>query len=178
MKRIYLIGHGFMHKLTSFETFVDIITYVKEGKMYDAKHTEALVTKNYYCKSHAPRDVTRHHHARMKEHYFVSDMGSYKDVNQTQVWKSVGGHKARTMLPYGQGQLYNLQKNRFLFFTPRNKCVRLSVLIDIFNNYFKSNGDFEIHWSACRSFVDGKIHGDILEQMNSGDLITGIESIL
>lgn len=175
MRRIYLIGHGFMDSLTSFDLDVDVITYVRDGELYDGRKTEKLITNNSYS---APREVTRHHlGTRMREHYFVSDILSYQDVNQTAVWGSVNGHKARTMLPHLQGQLYNLDADRYLYFTQKNKCTRLSVLIETLSIYFRHDGDFEIHWSACRSIVMGRTHSEKLQWMNSGNLIDGIESI-
>ena len=113
----------------------------------------------------------------MKEHYFVSDMGSYGDVNKTDSWAEVGGHQARRILPFEKGQLYTLAGDRFLYFTQKKgEAVKLSTLIADLNKNFGSDGDFEIHWTACRSVIGGQTMENKLAQMNN-DNISGISKI-
>ncbi len=179
MKRIYLIGHGFMDKNVVIESLpVDVVTYVKEDELYTGTDTAKLIDDDSYDVSNPPRELKEHEKGTaIHEHYFVSDVLSYNDVNKTKSWGSIGGHNAKKFLSNNRGRLYPLGNERYLFFTQRyDQCVRLSTLIDDLADSFP-DCDFEIHWTACRSYVEGATVSEKLGQMNKGQLVNGITEV-
>ncbi|MGF1754752.1 hypothetical protein L4C33_14290 [Vibrio makurazakiensis] len=169
MQDVYLIGHGFMDAQDTIKLSVPLQTYVKDGQMLDGRKTAAVVDggpKAYKITSTDEEWKVTPAGISVKEHYLCGDMASYSDVNKTKKWQTKGMGSRQELV---DGILFTLPGGDYLFFTRNNQAVRLSNIINGIRGKLGTN--FQIHWTACRSIIQGNGNDQKLQAINGGDLV-------
>lgn len=165
MIKVYLAGHGFMHETEEITLTKKLVTYVKDGKMYDGPCTKPLIDDDSYPIDKDYKEVNNNGTGtKVKEHYFTSDMASCSDINESKYWEE----KVRTEV--GSGVLFKFSDTIYAYTSKYKHSIRLSDLITTLTTTFEDE-DFEIHWTACRSIIKGDSDESLLEKMNSGSLV-------
>lgn len=170
MIKIYLIAHGFMHETKEITLTKKIITYVKDGEMYDGPNTKPLIDEESYPIDKEYKEVKNHEIGSViKEHFISSEGGIFGDINISKYWKN----KERSGL--GTGTLFKFTDTIYVYASNYKDAIRLSDLIKVLETRFVDE-EFEVHWTACRSFIKGDTDETLKEKMSSGDsvIVNGI----
>lgn len=168
MLDVYFIGHGFMDAADEVRLAVPMHIYVKDNRMLDGRKIADVVTlgPSGYRITSADEEWKAIAPGRpIKEHYLCSDLASYNDINQTAKWRN---KTARTVLP--TGVLFTLPGGDYLFFTANSQAVRLSRIVDSLSVVL-NGAPFQVHWTACRSVIQGNTDILKLAAINGGDLV-------
>jgi hypothetical protein len=167
MINVYLLGHGFMDKTRTITLIHPLITYVKDGHLYDGRKTRILIDNGTYDASDTDSEVTTHAiDATIPQHYFSSDMGSFNDINTSKYWAT------STRVSLGTGTLIKFSDTLHVYasqYSPAHGAIRLSDLLVQLQGKF--GNDFQLHWTACRSIIEGSTETELLQSMNGGDLV-------
>jgi len=168
MINVYLIGHGFMDKTRTITLTHPLITYVKDGHLYDGRKTKTLIDNGTYDASDPDSEVKAHTISdTIPQHYFASDMGSFNDINTSKYWAG------KTRVSAGSGSLIKFSDILYVYasqYSPLHNAIRLSDLLAQLQTYFGTTG-FQLHWTACRSVIEGGTDTELLQGMNGGDLV-------
>ncbi len=169
MIEVYLVGHGFMDKTRTITLTHPLITYVKDGHLYDGRKTKPLIDNGTYDASDADSEVKTHAIGdTIPQHYFASDMVSFNDINTSKYWA------AKTRVSVGSGALIKFSDTLYVYasqYSPASHAISLSNLLTQLQTHFGTAG-FQLHWTACRSVIEGATDADLLKEMNGGNLVT------
>ena len=185
MKKIYTLGHGFSYTNSQEPNSGCSIpidqdhaimlkgpmkTYIGEGNMLDAFVIAPLINNDRNDKNY-PTPINSYVSGdKVREHLLCSDASSLMDVQHVNAWKVIKEKQAistcRTILEDDHGSLYKLNDEAYLYLTYYGVLTGLSVIQDTLIRHF-GNANFELHWTACRSYATGRNPEEVIASCTS-----------
>ena len=184
MKKVYITGHGLMAadgKKNSTLLKHSLYTYCGDGKMLEGGvgSTSIVDTGEY-----SPRDASSKRDAKAQvfesgtnvpTHYAyggTSNLADYKDSVKMAAGKQRNGglQGNKIQLDKNAGQLFRLGDDDYLYCTQAATLTSLDAIQDAIDiKLFQQ--EYEIHWVACRSYLEGGDADEMLKyvQENGAD---------
>jgi hypothetical protein len=175
MKKIYITGHGLMasdgHKDSTMLQH-QMHTYCNDNAMLEGGvGSTSIVDTGFYKPQYqsAKNDASNQTFksaVHIATHYAYGGTSNLKDYNKSEKFNAakvrVGGlHGDKIQLDKDAGVLFRLNDDEYLYCTAPNTLTALDAIQHEINiKLFKQ--EYELHWVACRSHIDGDTEEELL----------------
>jgi hypothetical protein len=189
MDKIYVLGHGIMSSIAGGQDTVlryDFHTYVMDGKMYDSSATPSLIDSGGGNNTYNPKFASSQADAQYKRteknnltptHWLLTDrlqsIGDLKGCKTFDELKKMAGWGQKALISLGQdaGFMYKLTADSYVYMSSPGILTSLRVIQEVIGA--KLGSELDIHWLACRSYVDGSNGGQVFK--NASGSMPGVE---